>query len=177
MTRNAAIYARVSTEGQHISNQVESLKTFCSQQNLKVYKVYSDKISGTKSSRPELMEMLKDARDRRFDVVVVWKLDRLGRSLQHLIKVVGYFQRWKVDFICTTQAIDTSSSGGRLVFHIMAALAEFEREIISERTKLGLKNAKNVGKRGKDQGPRKKGGYYLRYQKKGSMEINDLDLV
>ena len=111
-----------------------------------------------------------DAKNRCFDVVIVWKLDRLGRSLQHLIRMVNYFQQWGIDFICTTQNIDTTNSSGKLLFHIMGALAEFERELISERTKLGLKKAKNVGKRGKDKKKRKKGGYYLRYQKKGGVE-------
>jgi len=175
--KKCAIYARVSTEEQNPEIQVDELKTISSQQNYMVYDVYVDKVSGTKSSRPELMRLLKDAKDKKFDIVYVYKLDRLGRSIQHLLKVVSYFQRWGIDFVCTSQAIDTSNSGGRLVFHIMAAIAEFERELISERTKLGLKNAKNVGKRGKDKGPRKKGGYYLRYQKKGSTDIDDLDLI
>ena len=165
MVRKCAIYARVSTTEQNPMLQVENLKTFSSQQNFKVHKVYIDKISGSKDSRPALNELMIDAKNRCFDVVIVWKLDRLGRSLQHLIRMVSYFEQWKIDFICTTQNIDTTNASGKLVFHIMAALAEFERELISERTKEGLKRAKNVGKRGKDKRPRKKGGYYK--QKKG----------
>jgi len=176
-TKICAIYARVSTEEQNPENQVKELKIVSSQQNYMIYDVYVDKVSGSKSTRPELMRLMKDAKDKRFDVVLCWKLDRLGRSLQHLIKLVNYFRQWQIDFICTTQHIDTTTPSGKLVFHIMAALAEFERELISERTKLGLKNAKNVGKRGKDKKKRKKGGYYLRYQKKGTLEINDLDLI
>lgn len=177
MTRNAAIYVRVSTEEQNPMLQVDELKNYASQQNLKVFKIYSDKISGTKSSRPQLIELMKDAKRNKFDVVIVWKLDRLGRSLSHLLKIVSYFSNWGIDFICTTQNIDTTSTHGKLIFHIMAALSEYERELISERTKLGLKKAKNVGKRGKDKKQRKKGGYYLRYQKKGTMDFNDLDLL
>jgi len=173
MTRNAAIYVRVSTEGQQVKGQLESLKTYCSQQNFNVYKIYSDKISGSKSSRPALNELMIDAKRKQFDVVIVWKLDRLGRSLPHLIKLVGYFREWGIDFICTTQNIDTTSSNGRLIFHIMAAMAEFEKELISERTKEGLKHAKNVGKRGKDKKPRRKAGYNLRYQKKGGVDFNE----
>jgi len=173
--RICAIYARVSKDEQDPMHQVKACKTHSSQQNYRVHKVYIDKISGSKSSRPALMEMLKDAKEKKFDVVIVWKLDRLGRSLQHLIKLVNYFKNWGIDFICVTQSIDTTSSSGKLVFHIMGALAEFERELISERTKLGIKNAKNVGKRGKDKKPRKKGGYYLRYQKKGTPPFLDLE--
>jgi len=175
--KRCAIYARVSTEEQNPQIQIDELKTISSQQNYMVFDIYVDKVSGTKSSRPELMRLLKDAKNKRFDVVLCYKLDRLGRSLQHLIKIISYFQKWDVDFICTSQNIDTTTSSGRLVFHIFAAIAEFERELISERTKLGMKKAKNVGKRGKDKKKRKKGGYYLRYQKKGSMEIDDLDLI
>ena len=168
--RKCAIYCRVSTSEQNLDNQMNSLKTFANKENFKVYKIYKEKISGTKDSRPELNELMIDAKNKCFDVVVVWKLDRLGRSLQHLIRMVNYFQQWGIDFICTTQNIDTTNSSGKLLFHIMGALAEFERELISERTKLGLKKAKNVGKRGKDKKKRKKGGYYLRYQKKGGVE-------
>ena len=175
--KNCAIYARVSTEEQNPQIQVDELKTISSQQNYMVYKIYTDKVSGTKSSRPQLMELLKDAKNKKFDTVFVYKLDRLGRSLQHLIKIISYFQKWGINFVCTSQGIDTTNAGGRLVFHIFGAIAEFERELISERTKLGIKNAKNVGKRGKDKKPRKKGGYYLRYQKKGTTQFDDLDLV
>lgn len=175
--KRCAIYARVSTEEQNPQIQIDELKKSSSQQNYMVFDIYVDKVSGTKSSRPELMRLLKDAKNKRFDVVLCYKLDRLGRSLQHLIKIISYFQKWDVDFICTSQNIDTTTSSGRLVFHIFAAIAEFERELISERTKLGMKKAKNVGKRGKDKKKRKKGGYYLRYQKKGTLEIDDLDLI
>ena len=173
----AAIYVRVSTDEQNPEHQVKELKTYVSNKKQGLYKVYRDIVSGSKSTRPGLMEMLKDAKDKKFTVVYVWKLDRLGRSLQHLVKLCNYFDNWGIDFVCTSQGIDTTSASGRLVFHIMGALAEFERELISERTKLGLKNAKNVGKRGKDKGQRKKGGYYNRYQKKGTHDFNDLDLL
>jgi DNA invertase Pin-like site-specific DNA recombinase len=169
--RKCAIYCRVSTDEQNPMLQVKELETFASLQNIKVYKVYIDRISGSKDSRPALNELMKDGYNKRFNVVVVWKLDRLGRSLSHLIKLVNNFDLWGIDFICVSQNIDTSSAGGKLIFHIMGAMAEFERTLISERTKLGLKDAKNVGKRGKDKRPRKKGGYYQRYQKKGGVDF------
>ena len=170
-----ALYARVSTEEQNPEKQVKELIQYVKKCNYRLYKVYTDRVSGTRSSRPALMEMLKDAHEKKFNVIITWKLDRLGRSLQHLIKVTNYLQKWDIDFICATQNIDTTTSGGKLVFHIMGAMAEFERDLISERTKMGLKNARNVGRRGKDKKPRRKSGYYLRYQKKGTPLFFDFD--
>ena len=167
--RKGVIYARVSTREQDPFKQVNELNSFAFQQNIKVHKVYIDKISGTKSRRPQLNQLMMDAKKHLFDVVLVWKLDRLGRSLQHLIQVINNFNNYGIDFICTTQNINTTTSDGKLVFHIMGAMAEFESDLISERTKMGLKNAKNVGKRGKDKKKRKKSGYYLRYAKGDSL--------
>jgi len=121
------------------------------------------------------MQMLEDAHNKKFEVVLVWKLDRLGRSLKHLVKVINYFKKWNIDFVCTTQNIDTTTSMGKFVFHILGAMAEFERDLISERTKLGQKSAKGIGKRGKDKKPRKKGGYYLRYQKNDTPPFLDFE--
>jgi len=171
MSRRAAIYARVSTLDQNPENQVEVLKEFAERHGYEIYDIYVDKISGIKSSRPELQRLLLDAHDKKFDVVLVWKLDRLGRSLQHLIKIVECFRKWGIDFISTTQNIDTTTPSGKLTFHILAALSEFERSLISERTKLGLQRARKRGKKlgrpkgSKDKKPRRKSGYYLRYQK------------
>ena len=105
-------------------------------------------------------------RTGKFDVVVIWKLDRLGRSLQHLLHIVDEFKKYNIDFVCVSQNIDTSTASGNFTFHILGAVAEFERTLISERTKEGLKSAKNVGKRGKDKKPRRKSGYYMRWASK-----------
>lgn len=164
--KKCAIYARVSKEDSTLDHQIKSCKIMCSQQNYMVADVYSDVVSGMKSRRPELGRLLSDMRTGKFNMVVVWKLDRLGRSLQHLLKLVDEFQRWNIDFACVSQNIDTSTASGKFTFHILGAVAEFERELISERTKEGLKNAKNVGKRGKDKKPRRKSGYYQRWMKK-----------
>jgi len=164
--RKCAIYCRVSKGDQEPEHQIKACKTFASQQNINVYKIYVDETSGAKSSRPALNELMFDMRKNLFEIVIVWKLDRLGRSLKHLLNIIDEFEKRNVDFICTSQNFDTSTSHGKLVFRIIGAMAEFERELISERTKEGLKHAKNVGKRGKDKGPRKKGGYYLRYASK-----------
>jgi DNA invertase Pin-like site-specific DNA recombinase len=165
-----AIYCRVSTEEQDVSKQEDELLEFCKNRGFEVFKVYKDVISGTMDSRPSLNELVQDAFQKRFNAVVIWKLDRLGRSLKHLIDVVTKFQLWGVDLICVTQQLDTSTPNGKLLFHIFGAVAEFERDMISERTKLVLKHAKNFGKRGKDKRPRKRGGYFLR----GTQEVKIL---
>ena len=159
-----ALYCRVSTEEQDATKQEKVLREFCFHRKLDVVKCYTDVISGTKSSRPELNVLTDDAFNHKFDAVVIWKLDRLGRSLQHLIDLVNKFEHWNINLICATQDIDTTTPNGKLLFNIFGAVAQFERDLISERTKMGLKYAKNVGKRGKDKNPRKKGGYYLRFQ-------------
>lgn len=167
--KRVAIYCRVSTEEQNVDNQIQELKNIALLQKYMVSGVYSDKVSGTKDSRPELNRMMFDMRKGLFDAVMIYKLDRLGRSLKHLITICEELHNKHVDLIVTSQGIDTSTATGKLLFNILGSVAEFEKELISERTKLGLRKAVNVGKRGKDKGPRNKGGYYLRYQKKGGM--------
>ena len=153
-----AIYARVSTDDQFAEKQVDALKDYCSRMSYDVFDVYVDVISGTSTSRPEFNRLLSDMRSYKFNCVAVTKLDRLGRSLQHLLSLIDEFKRKSVNFIAVTQNLDTTSATGTLLFHVMGAFAEFERNIISERTKEGLKKAKNVGKRGSDKKPRKKRG-------------------
>jgi DNA invertase Pin-like site-specific DNA recombinase len=152
------IYARVSTEEQSYKKQVDSMREYCKNNKLEIYKIYYDVISGTKNSRLGLNDLLKDMRKYKFSVVMVTKLDRIGRSLSHLLSLFDEFKKKSVHFIATTQNIDTTTPAGQLQVQIMGAFAEFERNIISERTKEGLKNAKNVGKRGKDKKPRLKRG-------------------
>lgn len=165
-----AIYVRVSKIDLHPENQILELKKYCEEKKFEIYKIYEDRISGLKESRPALNEMLTDSREKKFDAVLIWKLDRLGRSLQHLVKVVGELERYGVDLICKTQNIDTTNSGGKLLFHIFCAIAEFERDLISERTRAGLERARAEGKRigrlkgQKDSKPRNKEGYYNRYR-------------
>ena len=109
-------------------------------------KIFADTISGSTSTRPELDKLL--AHLRAGDVVVVWKLDRLGRSLRHLIDLVVKFQESEVDFVSLSDSIDTTTAQGRLIFNIFASFAEFERELISERTKAGLQAAREKGRVG-----------------------------
>lgn len=153
-----AIYARVSTEDQHAEKQVAALQEYCIRNNYEVFGIYSDTISGSKSSRPLFNQLLEDMRHYKFRAVVVTKLDRLGRSLQHLISLLDEFRSKGVEIIAISQNIDTTTATGRFQWQILGAFAEFEREMIRERTKEGLKKAVNVGKRGKDKKARKKRG-------------------
>jgi len=163
----AAIYVRISTNEQSTIAQEQELRAYATNNHYEIYKVYSDTISGSKSSRPGLNQLMFDSRKKLFDVVICYKLDRLGRSLQHLLNIAEEWQKLGIRFICTSQGIETVTAGGKMVYQMLGAISEFERTLISERTKQGLKHAKNVGKRGKDRHPRKKSGYYLRYQTKG----------
>jgi len=153
-----AIYIRVSTQDQNLDTQEVLCKKYCELQGHEVYKVYKDIYSGAKSSRPGFNQLLYDMRKHCFNCVVITKLDRIGRSLQHLLSLFDEFNNKGIHFIATTQNIDTSTSTGRLQLQILGAFAEFERNLISERTKEGLKRATGVGKRGKDKKPRKRRG-------------------
>lgn len=154
-----AVYCRVSTEEQDADKQEVICLEHCKRNNLEVFKVYKDSgFSGMKASRPSFDEMLKDMRNYKFNIIMVTKLDRIGRSLSHILSLFEEFKIKGVHFIAVTQNIDTTSSIGKLQLQIMGAFAEFERNIISERTKEGLKKAVGVGKRGKDKYPRKRRG-------------------
>jgi len=153
-----AIYCRVSTEEQDADKQEFICKEYCERMGYEIFKIYKDVISGTTSSRPSFNKLLEDMRSMQFKAIMVTKLDRLARSLKHLLNLFDEFQNKGVHFIATTQNIDTSSASGKLQLQILGAFAEFERNIISERTKEGLRRAIGVGKRGKDKIPRKRRG-------------------
>ena len=147
MTQQIAIYARVSTNDQTVENQVNELRDYCQRKGYTIYKEYCDEgVSGAKSSRPALNALMQDAMKRRFDAVLVWKLDRLGRSLSHLLKTLEEFESLGIDFVAYNQNIDTTTPTGRLMFSMIGAFAEFERELIRERVKAGMVNAKIKGK-------------------------------
>lgn len=150
-----ALYCRVSTEDQSIEHQEKALRKYCEAHSHDVYKVYSDVISGTKDSRPGFNQMLTEMRKFKFDAIAVVKLDRLGRSLKHLLSLMEEFKNKGVHFIAVDQNIDTNSSMGKLQLQMLGAFAEFERNLISERTKAAIKDNPKVGKRGKDRKPRK----------------------
>ncbi len=132
-------YARVSSNDQRLDLQLDALN------NVGCDKIFSEKMSATKD-RPQLEAM--NSQLRSGDVVVVWKLDRLGRSLRQLVNLVNWYREIGVEFISINDNIDTTSAQGRLTFNLFASFAEFEREIISERTRAGLQAAKKKGRVG-----------------------------
>ncbi len=133
-------YARVSTGDQRLDLQYEALqKAACE-------KVFEDTASGRLVDRPGLQRALEVL--RRGDTLVVWKLDRLGRSVKQLVDLVSSFDRDGINFVSLTDGIDTSTPAGRFFFHVMASLAQMERELIVERTRAGLAAAKRLGRRG-----------------------------
>jgi DNA invertase Pin-like site-specific DNA recombinase len=134
-------YARVSTQDQHLDLQLDALKAAGCE------KIFTDEgVSGSKTDRPGLNQALEFC--RKGDTLVVWKLDRLGRSLAHLIDVVTDMGTTGVDFKSLQESIDTSTPSGKLVFHMMGAMAEFERDLIRERTNAGLAAARSRGRNG-----------------------------
>lgn len=162
-----AVYCRVSTDEQDNDKQEYIINEYCSRMGLEIKKVYKDVISGMKDNRPAFNELIADMRNYEFDGIIVTKIDRLGRSLSHLLSLFNEFERRGVGFIAVTQNIDTKSAAGRLQLHLLSAFAEFERNLISERTKEGIRRAQGVGKRGKDKKKRSNEGYLARYRKGG----------
>src|SRR5918992_168705 len=135
-------YARVSTNEQHLDLQRDALRNA----GVSAKHLYTDKITGTKAKRPGLEAALSHLREG--DTFVVWRLDRLGRSLKHLIETVTALQEQHIAFKSITENIDTATPTGRLVFHLFRALAEFERNLIKERTMAGLSAARARGRKG-----------------------------
>jgi DNA invertase Pin-like site-specific DNA recombinase len=133
-------YARVSTPEQSFDLQIDALKKAGSQ------KIYKEVVSGAKAERPVLNELLNNVRSG--DIVIIWKLDRLGRSLKHLIELVNEILNKGVDLQSINDPIDTTTAQGRLSFNLFACLAEFERDIIRERTQAGLSAARARGRKG-----------------------------
>ena len=145
----AAIYARVSTSDQDCSLQLSELKAYCKRAKWKAVEYVDRGVSGAAGKkRPQLERLMADARLRKVDCVLVWKIDRFGRSVQELIARILELDQVKVRFVAPSQGIDTdqSSPAGRLLMHILAAIAEFERELIAERVKAGVAEAKRKGK-------------------------------
>lgn len=157
-------------EKQNPETQINPLIAYCQAREWK-YEIFQEFASGAKESRPKLDKMLQRIRNGEFKRVLVWKLDRLGRSLQHLLMLMSEFKNKKVEFISLTEGFDTSSAQGKLFFSIVGAFAEFERGLIQERINAGLTRAKKEGKKlgrpkgKKDSKVRRKSGYYLRWGK------------
>jgi DNA invertase Pin-like site-specific DNA recombinase len=145
----AAVYARVSTlnNGQDSSMQTRELSEYCQRQGWQVFDQYVDNgVSGKKDSRPQLNRMIKDAHARRFDVVVVWRFDRFARSVSHLLRALETFNALGIDFVSLCEQINTNTPTGKLIFTILGAVSEGERNLIAERVRAGLRNARAKGK-------------------------------
>ena len=137
----AAIYSRVSTDKQTTDNQIQELLAVAERNGWTVEAVYSDVISGAKEKRPELETLMTSVIRREVDVVLIWDISRLGRSLQHLLKLLEEFHAKGVDVYFHQQGIDTTTPAGKLMFQMCGAFAEFERGMIQERVKAGLARA------------------------------------
>jgi DNA invertase Pin-like site-specific DNA recombinase len=145
--KRAAIYARVSTLDQTTENQLAELRRYVDVRGWAATEYVDEGVSGAKDRRPALDQLLRDARRRRVDVVVCWRLDRLGRNLKHLVTMLEDFQALGVAFVSLAEGIDATTPAGRLQMHVLAAIAEFERARIAERVRLGLARVRAQGRR------------------------------
>jgi DNA invertase Pin-like site-specific DNA recombinase len=145
----AALYARVSTtnQGQDPAMQTRELREYCERRGWIIAGEYVDMVSGSKDSRPELNRLLTDVHQRKCDAVLVWKLDRWGRSLRHLVNSLAELEARGVAFVSLRDNLDLSTPAGRLMFQVIGAMAEFERALIAERVKAGMRNARAKGRR------------------------------
>lgn len=145
----AAIYARVSTvnAGQDPTMQTRELQEYCQRRGWNIQDVYVDNgVSGKKDSRPQLNRMIQAAHERRFDVIVVWRFDRFARSVSHLLRALETFNSLGIQFVSLSEQVDTSSPTGKMVFTVLGAVAELERNLIVERVRAGLRHARSKGK-------------------------------
>jgi len=150
----AAIYARVSTLDQEPENQLQEIRRYVQARGWTAVEYVDKGVSGAKDKRPALDSLVRDAKRRRFDVLVCWRLDRLGRSLRHLILLLDDLHAVGVAFVSLAEGIDATTPAGRLQLHVLGAIAEFERARIAERVRLGMRRAKaegrHVGRRRRD---------------------------
>jgi DNA invertase Pin-like site-specific DNA recombinase len=142
-----AIYTRVSTQDQSDEGQERELLEFAERRGWTVAEVYKDKISGLKNIRPELDRLMADAKKAHFSHIVVFRIDRLGRSVRHLLEVLETFKALDIKFVSLSEAIDTSTATGMMIFTVLAAVASLERSILVERIQMGISHAKRKGVR------------------------------
>ena len=148
--KRVVLYIRVSTMDQTTANQERELRAIAARMGCEIVKVYKDHgISGAKGrdKRPAFDALCRDAAQRKFDLVMAWSVDRLGRSLQDLVSFLSELHALKVDLFLHQQGLDTTTPGGKAMFQMMGVFAEFERAIIQERVRAGLKRAKDEGAR------------------------------
>ncbi len=141
------IYARCSTNKQDLDMQLFDLRAFCKRNGYKTYKEYTDVESGSKEQRNGLNQLMEDAHKKLFDIVLVWRFDRFSRSLKQLITSLEYLKNKGIKFISFNDNIDTTTPTGELMFNMIGSFAQFERRIIQERVKAGLRKAKAKGKK------------------------------
>jgi DNA invertase Pin-like site-specific DNA recombinase len=147
-TVRAAIYARVSTlnGNQDPTMQTRELEEYCQRRGWQIHDIYVDNgVSGKKDSRPQLNRMMQDAHERRFSVVVVWRFDRFARSVSHLLRALETFNALGIQFVSLSEQVDTSTPTGKMVFTVLGAVAELERNLIVERVRAGLRHARAKG--------------------------------
>ena len=145
--KRCALYIRISTGDQNTDLQQNELREYAEFRKWGVVEIYSDTMSGAKDKRPALDRLMADARRGKFDVVVVWRFDRFARSTSHLLRALEEFQSLGIDFVSLKESIDTSSPTGKMIFTVLAAVAELERSTIRERVIAGQKAAKRRGVR------------------------------
>ncbi len=148
----AAVYVRVSTQEQaqqgfSLNAQQEALENYAKALGYDIYKIYRDEGKSAKdmTHRPEMMKMLQDAQDKKFSAIFIYKLDRFSRSIKDLILTIDKLKDWGIDFVSLQDRIETTSASGKLMFHIIGAFAEFERNIIGDRTKFGMQRKAHEG--------------------------------
>jgi DNA invertase Pin-like site-specific DNA recombinase len=143
----AAVYARVSSLDQNPDLQIRELRAYAEKRHWSVAEFVDHGVSGAEARRPRFAAMLEALNRHDFDVVLVWKFDRAFRSVQHIVQFSSHLQHLKVEFVSLTEQIDTGSPQGKLMFHIIIAMGEFERDLIRERVLAGLRAAKARGKK------------------------------
>lgn len=144
-TLRTAIYARCSTDSQNPDMQLSELREYASRRGLQIVGEFTDIASGSRDDRPQLNKVLALAKQRKIDALLVWKVDRLGRSLRHLVNTISELEAVGVAFLSLKDSLDFSTPAGRLMFNVIAAMRQFERDLIRERVKSGMANAKRKG--------------------------------
>jgi len=170
--RELVIYCRTSLAEQNTDTQRLALRNYCQQMGYSITQEYvDDGFSGSNVNRPAFERLLKDMREGKVSCILTWRLDRIGRSLQHLLSFLQELRNRKVDFISMTEMIDTTTPHGELIWCVLGAVAQYERSILISRTKAGMDRARAEGKqigrpKGlKDSKPRQKEGYFRRWAK------------